>query len=271
MQAVSLSRGEDAPNTSGRRLRVRRVGRVLAGLVVLLAIGVTVSVGRADYRLIDTQGFEETECPMMLPGDVNVTCGYLSVPEDHSDANSRTIKLAVAILHSHSEHPLPDPVVHLHGGPGQGDLSRTFGYLGSSFLAERDLILVDQRGVGFSEPALRCPELDTATVNSLIQGSSREDLIAGDVAGATACRDRLQSEGITLEAYNTLQSAADLESLRLRLGYRPMESLRNFVWHIARTDHDASLPGDHSQRHPGSDHALAADRRGNRYVWAGIR
>jgi pimeloyl-ACP methyl ester carboxylesterase len=73
--------------------------------------------------------------------------------------------------------------------------------------------------VGFSEPALHCPEVDDATLSSLMAGSSREVLIADDVAGAAACRDRLQQEGVALEAYNTLQTAADFESLRLALGY----------------------------------------------------
>jgi len=187
-------------------------------IVVVLFLSITSEPTLAQDQAGDGR-FEEAECPMMLPGEVNITCGYLTVPEVHGDATSRTIKLAVAILHSHSDHPQPDPVVHLHGGPGQGDLARIFIYLNSPFLAERDLILMDQRGVGRSEPALACPEVDTATVDSLIQGRSRDELIAGDVAGAAACRDRLQSEGITLTAYNTLESAADFESLRLALGY----------------------------------------------------
>ena len=103
--------------------------------------------------------------------------------------------------------------------PGQGDLERSFGWLNLSYLAERDLILVDQRGVGFSEPALACPEVDQATVDSLIQGRSQEELVAGDVVAATACQDWLLSQGVTFEAYNTLQIAADFEALRLALGY----------------------------------------------------
>ena len=195
----------------------KTVGAFVLTCLILVLIIVGAPVLAQDK--VTAGSFEEAKCPMMLPGDVSVTCGYLTVPEIHGDSNSRTIKLAVAILHSHSEQPQPDPVVHLHGGPGQGDLARTFSYLNASYLNERDLILMDQRGVGFSEPALRCPEVDAATVNSLMAGSSRDDLIAGDVAGAAACRDRLQSEGIKLEAFNTLQSAADFESLRLALGY----------------------------------------------------
>jgi pimeloyl-ACP methyl ester carboxylesterase len=191
-------------------------------MVVLVSLVLFLNVTDAHVMaqdVVEPGRFEEAECPMILPGDVNITCGYLSVPEVQSDASSRTIRLAVAILHSHSDQPQPDPVVHLQGGPGQGDLERSFGWLNSPYLAERDLILVDQRGVGFSEPALACPEVDQATVNSLIQGLSQEALIAGDVAGAAACRDQLLSQGVTLEAYNTLRIAADFEALRLTLGY----------------------------------------------------
>ena len=189
---------------------------------LMLAVGVALTITSLPAWAQDRAGdghFEQADCPMMLPGEVNITCGYLSVPEVHGDASSGTIKLAVAILHSHSEHAQPDPVVHLQGGPGQGDLERAFGWLNSPYLADRDVILVDQRGVGFSQPALACPEVDEATLDSLIQGRSQADLIAGDVAGATACRDRLVSEGVRLDAYNTLQTAADFESLRLALGY----------------------------------------------------
>lgn len=203
---------------SGTNGAARRtiVGMLIVGLVLLLNSTIVPAMAQ---DVVAPDHFEEAECPMMLPGDINVTCGYLSVPEVHEDSNSRTIRLAVAILHSHSDHPQQDPVVHLHGGPGQGDLLRIFGYLNSSFLNERDLILMDQRGVGFSEPALHCSEVDEATLNSLMAGASREDLIAGDVAAAAACRDRLQNQGVILDAYNTLQSAADFESLRLALGY----------------------------------------------------
>ncbi|MBZ0301273.1 MAG: hypothetical protein K8J31_16120 [Anaerolineae bacterium] len=99
--------------------------------------------------VVEPGQFEEADCPMMLPGELNITCGYLSVPEVHGDANSRMIKLAVAILHSPSDQPQPDPVVHLHGGPGQRDLERSFDWLNSPYLAERDLILVGSARRGF--------------------------------------------------------------------------------------------------------------------------
>ena len=203
----------ELPKTTPIRKTVRVV--VFAVILFLYLTGAPAMAQEA----ADPARFEEAECPMMLPGDVNITCGFLSVPEVHGDANSRTIRLAVAILHSRSEQPQPDPVVFLHGGPGQGALLRIFPQLNSPYLAERDLILVDQRGVGYSEPALACPEVDEATLTSIVEGRSREDLIAGDVAAAAACRDRLQNEGITLDAYNTLESAADFESLRTTLGY----------------------------------------------------
>ncbi|MBX3084669.1 MAG: alpha/beta fold hydrolase [Anaerolineae bacterium] len=214
----------------------QQLGRQLVGVCVLVCL-LLMLMSTDMSVLAQSKGkssrFEEAKCPMPLPNDVNVTCGYLSVPEDHNEVNSRPIKLAVAILHSHSNHPQPDPVVHLHGGPGQADLRRIFGYLNASYLAERDLILVDQRGTGFSEPSLRCPEVDDATLNSLLQGRTRQDTIDGDVAGAAACRDRLQNEGITIAAYNSLQSAADFEELRQALGYAQ--------WNLYGTSYGALL------------------------------
>ena len=40
-----------------------------------------------------------------------------------------------------------------------------------------------------------------------------------DLEAAGRCRQRLVDEGIDLSAYNSLQNAADIQSLRLALGY----------------------------------------------------
>ena len=56
----------------------------------------------------------------------------------------------------------PDPVVELGGGPGFSSLVDIEQWAGSRILAHRDVILFDQRGLGFSEPNLDCPETDEA-------------------------------------------------------------------------------------------------------------
>jgi pimeloyl-ACP methyl ester carboxylesterase len=138
-----------------------------------------------------------TPCPFGLGVGLieaqSVRCGWLSVPEDWSQPQGATIRLAVAIFKTSSPHPAPDPVLFLGGGPGGAVLQAA-----GAFHFNRDLILLDQRGTGYSEPSLRC--LDNETLQ--------------------ACHSRLVKLGINLNAFTTLQNAADVHALIHALGYQ---------------------------------------------------
>jgi hypothetical protein len=53
-----------------------------------------------------------------MPKGYTVECGMVTVPEDHANPDGPKIKLAVAIVHSTSPDPAPDPVLFIVGGPG---------------------------------------------------------------------------------------------------------------------------------------------------------
>ncbi len=150
--------------------------------------------------------FAETECPFEVPDGAAVTCGYLVVPEDRTQPEGRQVELAVAILHSRSASPQPDPILYLSGGPGDSALADPVSWLENPLLDQRDFILLDQRGTGFSVPSLNCYELEIQADPSLTLES------------AQACRDRLAAEGIDLAQYNSAASAADVNDLRQALG-----------------------------------------------------
>jgi pimeloyl-ACP methyl ester carboxylesterase len=100
------------------------------------------------------------DCPFKLPTSYKVECGVLTVAENRSDPQSKTIQIQVAVVKSDNPSPAPDPVVYLAGGPGSsgsGELSVSFGPY-SQLLEKRDLVVVDQRGTGASKPSLACPE-----------------------------------------------------------------------------------------------------------------
>jgi pimeloyl-ACP methyl ester carboxylesterase len=164
--------------------------------------------------------FEKADCPMSIPLTAKVDCGYLIVPEDRTRPNSRAIRVAVAITHSRSENPLPDPVVYLHGGPGNHLLWRVFWWSLTPFLEQRDVIIVDQRGTGFSRPLADCPELNDVPIETLTQPHTVEEAAAYHAEHALQCRDRLVSEGMNLAAYTNADIAADLNDLRIALGYK---------------------------------------------------
>ncbi len=157
------------------------------------------------------------ECRFEVPIGVVAECGDLIVPEDRRRPEGRLIRLHYAVFPSEAETPAPDPVVYLHGGPGGGALEQVAWELDAyPFLADRDLIVFDQRGSGFSTPSLDCPEITEAETELL-----DEDRDVGWTTWANAlegCRDRLRDEGIDLDAYDTDASAADVEDLRRALG-----------------------------------------------------
>jgi pimeloyl-ACP methyl ester carboxylesterase len=164
--------------------------------------------------------FEQAPCPFDVPEDAPVECGFVVVPEDHNDPTGPTIRLAVAILKDQSENHQPDAVILLSGGPGEKTVhnAAAIAYLLAPVHPNRDLIVFDQRGVGLSEPALECPEWVQAAFDLLDE--SDPDVALQTIFDATmACRDRLVSEGHNLSAYNTVQNAADVNAIRVALGY----------------------------------------------------
>jgi pimeloyl-ACP methyl ester carboxylesterase len=168
------------------------------------------------------KGLRETTCPFDEPAGYVVNCGVLSVPENRANPSSPMIELAVAVFKSTSPNPQPDPVVYLEGGPGGHALQAiplTFEDYFAPLLDQRDLIMFDQRGTGYSKPSLACDEYTKLAYDTLDDNLTLDESTKLFVDAMIACRDRLKGQGIDLTAYNSLASAADLEDLRTALGY----------------------------------------------------
>jgi len=164
--------------------------------------------------------FKSADCPFDIPEGEHIECGYLVVPEDRSRPGGPTIQLAVAILKSHSANPAPDPVIFLAGGPGDSGLAWVDTFRRSSLREIRDFILLDQRGTGYSKPSLQCQEWVAVVNRTRGQNSWTEESINLRIEAAKQCHNRLVGGGINLAAYNSAASAADLNDLRLALGYK---------------------------------------------------
>ncbi len=192
----------------------------LRNTIIILSLFFALSVG-ATAVLADEHfpRFEPDACSF---GEVaRIECGWVVVPEDYAEPDGKTIRLAVAILKTNNRNPAPDPIVYLSGGPGGGVVE--FAPLQSTFMVDmllnRDLILFDQRGSGLSQPALDCPEL-LEMVFQQTELSAEEKL-----QPVSECYERLEKEGVNLPAYNTLNNAADVDSLRTALGYEQINLL----------------------------------------------
>jgi len=166
--------------------------------------------------------FVTSDCEFDVPFGTTPQCGYLIVPENRSDPDGAEVLLHVAVFPATSPNPEPDPIVYLEGGPGGHTLEALqFSYTTSyePLLTNRDLILFDQRGVGFSEPALDCPELRAVDIEYLDDDVSDEVYQEAYTGALVECRDRLVDDGVDLTAYNSATNAADVADLRIALGY----------------------------------------------------
>lgn len=178
-----------------------RLMAVLLGLVIWAWVGLPAGVaGWMMFAGISIDGF--------------------TAPERAEHPGGRTVHLSYLRLAARGERSPGPPIVYLAGGPGGSgvltyfltkrrpifELMRAFG----------DVIVLEQRGtVPWTEPWLVCRQrwdypsdqpLDRALL-ARIQGSH-----------VARCARRFAGQGIDVAAFNTLESAADLEALRRHLG-----------------------------------------------------
>lgn len=212
-----------------------------------------------------TPELDEVEgCFVDLPDELSeaqaaLTCGYVSVPLHHDEPGGDEIRLAVAVIDGNAIPVLDSdtetdtaragddhPLMLLGGGPGE----RTIPTLLPTVLVEpgrlglpvdgRDLVLVEQRGIGPSEPSLDCPGLveEAAPAGASpfeaprtlddLRGDGRRpaagQAVTADVASAAAaCFERLtEDEDIDLSAFNTAANVQDLDLVRRALGHEQM-------------------------------------------------
>ena len=153
----------------------------------------------------------------------------MTVPESRADGGSaNTIQLAVVHVKSSDSSP-GTPVFVGTGGPGGYgldlvtippaalDFTEVFG----SVLEDRDFVFFTQRGTEGAIPRLDSPEFDpveSGYIASLEQWS-RDEFDTQLQQGLEACRDKFRAEGIDLSAYNSTESAADVNDIREALGF----------------------------------------------------
>ena len=138
-----------------------------------------------------------------------VWCAALTVPENAADPAGRKVGVHIALLPAYVRNRAPDPLVLLAGGPGQA--ASDIGKLALAFDAvrrSRDILLIDQRGTGKSNP-FACKLFDALDpVVAMMQVAPDPDKLRECATGFTG--DPKQ--------YTTPAFVSDLEAVRGALG-----------------------------------------------------
>lgn len=210
---------------------LRNIHPFLYGLIIstilFLCLGtIPVSASPLDYSEIPEPQpgeFRPTTCWGSIPAYLQetVTCGYVRVPERHSNPDGEKIDLAVMIIHASSDNKQSDPLFFLQGGPGGSTIDTYAEILLTTrpLLTDRDMVLFDQRGTLNSQPSLICSEYDQLLLDTIEKDIPDEEYYQLEEAMYKACRHRLEKEGVDLSAYNSLENAADIQAIRQALGY----------------------------------------------------
>ncbi|MCW5941535.1 MAG: alpha/beta hydrolase [Fimbriimonadaceae bacterium] len=159
--------------------------------------------------------------------------GSFSVLEDRSSSVGRRLRLRVVRIPAREPSMAP-PVVFLCGGPGDsairwpshGPFLRAFRLIS----ARCDLVLLDQRGCGLSEPDLRTdgPSLDGDALGS------EEAFRTAVLDHVRSCALRFRETGVDLAATTVVASAADVADLAEHLGGRVSLLGYSYGTHLAQ-------------------------------------
>jgi pimeloyl-ACP methyl ester carboxylesterase len=170
-------------------------------------------------------------------GYVSGWCGTIAVPADPRRPQGRTIDLHIAVLPA-TTRPSAGAFFYLEGGPG-GAATQAAVQVNDLFARVgryRDIVMVDQRGMGLSTP-LACPHRPV-----------RADDAAAVTTYLRRCFAHLSGDP---KLDSTAGAAADLEAVRRTLGYGRID--------LYGASYGATLAQAYLRRYPRSVRSVVLD------------
>lgn len=185
---------------------------VRVGIVIVMAL----------LAIVGTQAqgaLESADCLARLAG-FTIRCGYVTLPQDYDDPAGGKVQIFYSLIQSRYSDPQPDPLVYLVGGPGSSGsqlLETSFNKYLRAFAGERDIIVIDQRGTGLSNPPLYCREA-LFRLDEILQSQHTEhaELMLEIL---TDCQRRLSDRGVKFASFHSENNARDIVNVLLSLGY----------------------------------------------------
>lgn len=188
-------------------------------ILLIFVLGLSV-FGQGKQTLVKSSSASKSISlqPCEVPGakegvKEKVLCGTYDVFENRAVKSGRKITLKIVVFPATGQDKAADPLFYIPGGPGSS-ATEDAPYVAEEFAKireRRDLVFVDQRGTGGSNP-LNCDFFNPSDLQSYLgYWNPLEDV--------RRCRQQLEAKA-DLRLYVTSIAMDDLDDVRDALGYR---------------------------------------------------
>ncbi len=181
------------------------------------------------------QSYATDDQGQQLFGAANLQCARLTVPLDYTQPQGKTITIGVLRIKATDPSQRIGSLLMNPGGPGGSGMEAAAGmsqtWASSALSARFDLVGFDPRGIGASQPAVRCltgPQTDAQRASDLDDDSSPQGVAKYDAQQRTYAGDCVTNtpDGKAMLAnVGTVDAAKDLDILRSVLGDKQLTYL----------------------------------------------
>ncbi|WP_297794066.1 alpha/beta fold hydrolase [uncultured Eudoraea sp.] len=153
-----------------------------------------------------------------LPEKQEVHAGAILVPENHEQKDGKQIQISYIIIKAKDSTSSAFPMIFFSGGPGGNSLNPGM----VNFLLEhpmretRDIILFDQRGIGYSSAL---PDMSFDAFDIMAKNADEIEELALTEIMILEYKKQCKEQDISPEYYNSIQNAKDVGMLFKHLGY----------------------------------------------------
>ena len=177
--------------------------------------------------------------------EISAECTSLTVPENPAEPEGRSIDLNIAKVPARTADAEPDPIFFFAGGPGQAAIE-SFPQIAAAFndlRDQRDIILVDQRGTGGSNP-MHCPMPEDEAMWEWNESVARN--LARDCLYELDADPRFYTTTIAMQDIDRVREAIGAEQINLMgvsYGTRAAQTyLKYYPEHVRTITLDSVVP-----------------------------
>jgi pimeloyl-ACP methyl ester carboxylesterase len=227
---ICIWHSECIKKSHNQKLKEKNMQIILKNLsvfiIIITSMQISIAQEKAGALTLEPYVFENSK-----KEKINAEFGRLKVPENRGKKNDKLIELSFVRFKSTSQNP-GSPIIYLAGGPGGSGIQAAKDNRFKLFMAMRefgDVIAFDQRGTGQSTPGLICSNKLNLPLDKAL---SREDYTKKEAEKMRICADYWEKQGVDVSAYNTVESAHDINDLRKALGAKKVS-----LWGISYGTH----------------------------------